>query len=217
MGMTLQNLRDSLRCALGIDANDSGGTDAAMDALLNRSLWSIVDNFPFKEKDAVTSYSTTQSIAFVTCPTDNDAIIDVSVLNPNDGKYYPLTRMSKVEYDRCTDTNTSAQNIPSNYIHMDGALYLNPIPDLVYTIQVRYLKQISDLTGVNTPPSVPRTWHEIILFGAIWRGFINYGDYDRSDRAQSKQSSLIASAVPTEAKEEFDSHYAGVEVIGREL
>lgn len=217
MGLTLQNLRDSLRSALGIDLNDAGGDDPSIDALLNRSWWELVDTFPFKEKDATSLLSTAMGIASVAYPTDGDGIVDVSVLDPNCNEWRPLNRMTKVGYDSSTSEETTNQAIPSSYIHMDGAIYLSPTPDLVYSIKVRYLKQIADLTGASTPPGVPRSWHEIILLGAIWRGFINYGDYDRSDRAQAKQASLIATAVPVEAKEEFDSHYSGVEVIGREL
>ena len=61
-----------------------------------------------------------------------------------------------------------------------------------------------------------QSWHEIVLYGGLWRAFIGMNDYQRANAAKQHQSALVASSVPVEAKEEYDSHRAHLEVIQNE-
>jgi hypothetical protein len=61
-------------------------------------------------------------------------------------------------------------------------------------------------------PDIPQEWHELILFGGVWRGYIKLGDYNRANAMKNHQVGLIESTVPVEAKEETDSRDVGLSI-----
>lgn len=77
---------------------------------------------------------------------------------------------------------------------------------------MRYWTVLDDLSTTQNP-NVPRNWHEIVKFGALWRAFVDAGDYQRAKAAKTFHTDLINSTVPVEAKEEEDNSRAHLEVI----
>ncbi len=65
-------------------------------------------------------------------------------------------------------------------------------------------------------PDIPQQWHELILMGAIYRGYKRIGDYPRANQALAHWERKVAQVKPVEQKEEADSHFSGLEVIGRD-
>jgi hypothetical protein len=217
MGMSLQSLRDSLRSSLGVDSTDLD--DPSADSLLNRALWEMTEKFPFREKEISTNFTITSALGFkYTLPSVFEALLDVAIQDPTSLVYTPLNRMTKVKYDSVysTDVNDKLTHTkPTDYVRDNACIIFWPTPDQDYNVKIRFLKTIADLTDAAPDLTLPQSWHEIVLLGATWRGFIQFGDYDRADRAKQHQVSLITSSVPIEAKEEFDTHLGGVEVLGR--
>lgn len=222
MGLNLAALRNELRASLGVDADDLPDTSltrTSTDELLNRSLWEVTEKFAFREKEYSTNFVASSAYGNkYTLPGNFEALLNVSVQNPDNQRQYDLVRMTRVTYDAEFNSNVSdqcANGQPTGYLRDNDCIIFWPAPDKAYNIKLRYLLTISDLTDANPNLTIPQSWHEIILLGAVWRGFITFGDYDRSERAKQHQLSLIVSSVPVEAKEEFDSHISGVEVMGR--
>lgn len=214
-GMNLASLRTELRNSLGVDSTDFN--DARVDELLNRALWELTEKFPFREKELSTNFPTIAATPKYTMPANFESLIDISVFDPNTSQWTALLRSTKVNYDNSLNTQSAAeQGIPCEYVRDNDCIILWPTPDTIYNMKLRYEKTIADLTSVNAALGLPQSWHEIVLLGATWRGFISLGDYDRANAAKAHQISLISSAVPVEAKEEFDTHLGGVEVYGRD-
>lgn len=211
--LALQNMRDELRRSLGVDLTDM--PDPQADELLNRSLWELTEKFPFREKEFSVTFDTVPAINKYTMPSNFESLLDICILTPNVNEYRVLTRATRVTYDNTQNVTVDAQDVPTEYVRDNDAIILFPVPDAIYTIRMRYLKSISDLTDLNSTLGLPRNWHEMVLLGGIWRGFITLGDYERAQASKAHQVSLLQSTVPIEAKEEFDSHISGVEVYGR--
>ena len=216
MAMNLQSLRDELRNSLGVDSTDF--PNARVDELLNRALTELTRKFPFREKETSTNFATIADTPKYTLPVNFDSLIDISIQGPDSLQSTPLNRSTKVNYDASLNATPLASTqdppIPCEYVRENDCIILWPTPAIAYNVKIRYLKGIADLTDTNSALGLPPEWHEIVLLGATWRGFISMGDYERANASKAHQISLLSSTVPVEATEEFDTHYGGVEVYG---
>ena len=211
MTLTLQNMRDNVRRTMGVNSTD--WPDPVIDEYINKSYWEIDETYPFKEKDTFYPLTTVTGTETYTLDTGIEAIADVSILNPSTNEYEVLDRMSEVWW---ASERSDDQGFPTRYFRSSNQITLWMIPDDVYAIVINATKQLADLITSSQSPDMPRAWHEIVEMGAKWRAMIDLGDLTRSNQIRNHQNALISNKVPVEAKEEFDSHRAGVEVPGRE-
>lgn len=214
MGLDLDQLREDLRDATGTDEDDLPNTKA--DRYLNRSYWEIIDKFHFREKEVTVTWPTIIGVRLYNMPEPFEALRKLAIKVPSSNEHLVLDRISIDTYENNYDPDDDSEGQPIKYVREGCAVRLLPTPDAVYEITQKYWTVLADLTNDNNTPPIPQSWHEIILFGAIWRAFVAFGDWPRADGAKKHQISLIDSSVPVEAKEEEDSPRAGLEVIVRE-
>ena len=214
MSLDLQQMRDDLRDHTGTDDSDMPDTKA--DLYLNRSYWEILDKFHFREKEVTATWDTVVGTRLYNMPSPFEALRKLSIKDPVTGEHKVLERTTIDVYERTYDADADAQGFPTHYVREGCAVRLLPTPDDAYEITQKYWTVLSDLSATNTTPPIPQSWHEIILFGGVWRAFLGILDYVHGNAAKSHQVSLINSAVPVEAKEEIDSPNAGLEVKVRE-
>jgi hypothetical protein len=216
MSLTLGDLRRLLRKSVGgLDSNDV--SDAECDELLNISLWSIEDQFPFELKETV--YSTPlvegQAIYNLSGISKLDALYSIAVVD-DDGDRIRLNRMTRTVYDETHSDEDAAQGFPAHYFREGAALYVEPTPSNEedgFTLELAVKESIDSLaSGSQEATGLPRNWDEIVLQGAIGRFHNINQDYDLRDKAINYQLSLIRAIPTTEAKEETDSHHAGLQV-----
>jgi hypothetical protein len=236
MPLSITVLRTELREHLGLDEDELPSTDA--DALLNRSWWEVMDKFNFREKEAKTSFQTVAGQFEYPMPQGYDALRILSIGGSNNnnllgGQFYlsggsflnptisdetqhtELERSDDKWYEQNYNDDVDYYGQPVKYYRYGSGIVLYPTPDKVYNVNVNYLVTLADLSNTNAFPPIPQSWHEVILYGAVWRGFMRIGDYNRKQAAQQTQYALINSATPVESKEEFDSSMAGLQFIGR--
>jgi len=216
MPFTLSTLRTELREHLGIDSTDLSDDDANL--LINRSWWEIIDKFPFREKEQSTTFNTVDgtrsyALATIVSPLVYEALRSISVEDPDTKKHTKLEPISEFDYESLYIDSTDEEGKPERYLRENANLILYPTPDQVYEVTVRYNNILSDLSNTI---AIPQSWHEIILFGAIWRGHARFRDYNASELVKRTQTSLISTSVPTEAKEQKDTRLAGLQVLGRD-
>lgn len=211
MGLNIQDLRNELRKGTGMDATDLPDADA--DLYLNRSWWEIIDKFHFREKEVTTTFNTIAGTRLYNMPSPFEALRQLSILNSDTKEHSVLNRITIDVYEGKYDEDTDARGFPVEYVREGCAVRIWPTPDAVYVITQKYWTTLADLDNTNSTPSIPASWHEIIFFGALWRTFISVGDFPRANAAKQHQVSLVNSSVPVEAKEEVDSHRAGVSII----
>jgi len=205
-------LIEDLRQHLGLDEDDLTDEDALL--LLNKSYWELLDKFPFREKEVTAAFSTTASINLYAVPSPFEALKSLSIQNPDDDKLSPLVRINQKEYDRKFVNNTDDEDFPTEYYREKNCIKLWPTPDDEYTITIRYWTVLDDLIGaVDETPGFPQNWHEILGYGALWRGYLRLGDIVRCERIKNLHAQLINTTVPVESKEEIDSPTAGIEVL----
>ncbi len=222
MTLDITALRRSLREGIGLEGDDTvtlPNADASdktgADTYLNRSYWELLDKFPFREKEVIATFSTSVGENFYQVPSPFEALQQVAIEDPNSFKHNPLDRIEKDVFEQKFVNHVDDRGKPELYFRESNGIRLWRTPDLVYTVTLRYWTVLADLTSSNATPPIPQSWHEIILFGAIWRAFIGMnGDYNRAQAAKAHQVSLLSGASPVEAKETFDSHRAGAEVAG---
>ena len=214
MSLDLIQLKDELRAHLGVDDNDLPDADA--DLLLNRAYWELLDKFPFREKEVSGTFQTVVGTAIYGMPSPFEALRQLSIEDLETGQHTPLKRMTVYEYEKLFVNQTTLQSKPWGYVRESCSAKLYPTPDQIYTLTIKYWTTLADLVNDTDTPPIPQVWHEIILYGGLWRGYVRLGDLSRSAQIEAKQATLINTITPTEGKEEFDSHTAGVEVLGRD-
>lgn len=217
MSIDLATLRTELREHLGLgdenDVSDSERTldNDACDLLLNRSYWNIQNKYPFREKeDTDETVATVEGTESYDLPTDSEAVRKISVLDDDSGQYTPLTRLSRDKFETERNTDSDNYGVPTGYLREGDHFLLQPIPDDAYTIRITRWLTLDEVA--SSGPDIPIEWHEIILMGAVARGFMRLRDYAAMQGAFASQKILIAGIVPVEAKEEEDSSMAGVDL-----
>lgn len=213
MSHTLTRLRARLRQALG-NLSTTQMPDVEADELLNDSLWELEAKYPFKEKECLRLLTLTAGTHEYTLPSDVDALISISIVDDEDGRYQRLKRISFDEYEsNAADDDTNRRSKPVYWLRRDNILSIYPYPDKAYVLRMTFWKDISSLVaGTVEAVNLPRNWSEIVLLGAIYRGHINREDLNLAQQVFNFKKNLEDSAVDVSAKEE-KSRYAGVKPI----
>jgi hypothetical protein len=215
MGLTMQNLRDKVRKNLGsLDSNDSNADDTAIDLLINSAWWEFCDKVKIHEKEKSTVISTVAGVNTLTVPTDLLAIQNIAVEDPDSYQFSPLDRMTVDYFNQIYNANPDQSNFnaPTGYFRRGNTIYIDPTPDQVYSITIWYGYYLADL-AIGNNPSVPQAAHEIVLYGASWRGCYEItGDHEKGDKFQNIAYGMLSAYEPVIDKEVVDTHRGGVGV-----
>jgi hypothetical protein len=210
-------MRRSVRRPLGmLDEDDPDLTNDDVDLYLNRAYWEVQDKFPFREKERRGTFVTQIGVRNYEMPKPFEALTGLSIVDPVSGQHTPLDYMENDRYESEYQEGENFYGTPQFYTRMDCFATLLPTPDKAYTLVLRRKIILTDLSSSNQLSSLPQVWDEILIFGAVWRGFFDFGDFARANQVKAHQVSLLDTIVPTPAKELGDTSRAGLEVLGRE-
>lgn len=209
MSLNLEHLREDLRIHLGMDTDDLPNHNA--DRLLNRSFWPLASQLKFSEKDAVTTFNTVAEQNNYSLPIDSDAIQRLLIKDPVTEEWTGLKKFSDETLIAYLEDN--AVGIPESYSRRGDEFILHPTPDDIYEIRVKYQQTLADIQ--SSGPGVPQEWHEVILWGAVARGFFLLGDWTRGREAQAQQAVYVQSLQTQEERETTDRSYSGLRIIKR--
>ena len=212
MGLDLDAMCDEVWSVTGTDSGDPQMTRDKVILYLNRSYWELLDKYHFREKDVTETFNTTEGERLYEVPTPFEALQNIAIIDPDTTQSTPLKRMSTEKYNTEYNTDDDQWAIPTHYVREDCAIKLWPTPDSnEYTIVIKYWAVLSDLSEDSNPtPDIPRSWHEIIMYGGVWRAFIALRDFMSANAMKAHQKALIDTMVPVEAKEETHSPNAGL-------
>ncbi len=161
---------------------------------------------PCPSLDDTTDLSTVASQDTITEPTN--LIFPISLRDTTNGR--PLLRRGIRWIDR---HKSISEGQPRVYARFGGEFVLDPTPDDVYTIQCRFRKKVTAdvLSASDDTPVVDPSFHEIIVFGATFRGA---AAHQRTDAdmwlERAKQHLLAHSEFGTEEEEDAN---IGVKVV----
>lgn len=211
MSYTLALLRSDLRDHLGMDSTDL--PDDNCDRLLNRSFWALTSKLRFNAQEGETSFVTVAGTHSYLTPTNDESVQRVMILDNDSATYTSLIKIDDWNMFPKQDDSAGDEDLPIYYSRRADYFILSPTPDDVYTIRVKYRMTLADI--ISSGPTIPREWHEVILYGALYRGFALRGDYNRSDKVEAKYASLINMLDTDEEKEVEDRRFSGVKPMRR--
>lgn len=143
-------------------------------------------------------------------------VIQRIVIRPTDSStqaWEPLIRIDDWNMFEIQDDSADMRAQPSRYSTREEELIFDPVPDQEYIVNIKYLKTLQDIQ--SSGPEAPQEWHEVILWGAISRGFFARGDWNRGTAAQNQQAVFLQALDTQEDKNEEDHVYSGLRVIRR--
>lgn len=215
MTLSLTELRTELRVHLGMEETDTDelSNDDA-DLLLNRAFWELLNKFNFREEEQSSTFNTIQGTEFYSLPTLFESVRNIAIQNIDVAEtWVPLDRLSIDEYTKNLDDAPAGEAIPTTYFREESGIRLQPIPDKdTYVIKLKHRITLADLSSSNLTLVIPEVWHEIILYGGLWRALHRVRDYEAAREIKNQQIALINSTVEVEGKEEVDSSLAGIEI-----
>lgn len=224
MGLDIISLRRQLREHLGLvgdsedeipdqDSPDKTGADT----FINRSFWEICAKFNFREQEVIATFNTVQGTSFYQIPTLFDALKNIDIEDLTDFSHKPLDRITRDVFSQKYENRVDSEGKPELYFRESNGIRLWMTPDDAYKITLKYRAGLADLDDTNDTAVIPQEWHEVILFGAVWRAQIGVTrDYNGAKITRAFQGSLIDGMSTTDDKEQEDSHRAGLEVLGRD-
>ncbi len=215
--LTVTRMRVLVRRGLGgLDSSDL--TDVDLDEMLNLSLWELEDKYPFEAKETVfTSSLVEDKFEYdLSGLTSLDALTSVSWIDTN-GESKKLESMTRNVFDTLFDdgTSNSPSGRPEQFLREGSVLTVWPPPgsdEDALTLRLALLESVATLSGGADTTGLPRNWDELVVFGAISRGHIFNSDYDKAREVRDFQVGITRSTVSTEAKEQEDARWAGLDV-----
>lgn len=219
MPINITDMRLGVAKPLGINAGGTQMTTPQIDLYLNRAFWEIQNKFPFREKEVVSTFNTTEGARNydVNFPTEAVKHISISEITSGLGRHTPLEQITRDQYESEYETSEDQWGMPIAYVREGCIIRLFPTPDDIYTITIKRLVALVDLSNTNSSSGIPQVWDEVIVLGALWRACIDLGDLNRSNWFKSMQADMINTIIPTESNEaQSNSQFAHVEVPGME-
>lgn len=185
--------------------------NTAVDRLLNRAWWPMAAQLRFNEKDAEFTFTTVAGQQNYAFPSDSDSVERVVVRDSQTSSWEPLLKVDDWNMFEKQDDDEDA--FPTHYSRRGNEFIFYPVPDEEYEVKVKYQRTLADIE--SSGPGVPQEWHEVILWGAVARGFFILGDWVRGKAAEAQQATYLAVLNTQEERETFDRPFSGVKVYKR--
>ncbi len=153
-----------------------GATDK--EAMIRRIIHSIIDDL---NRRKLWRFNLLTAADFTS--TSGDGTYDLTTIAPDLWRVYSLRKTSDIDYlltgvqQRLFDTIFQSQNSITGYpyirhefnLYRDGTLRLFPVPDGVYTFQLRYFRLIPHPNGDGTFLDMPSPYQSVVEYGACHR------------------------------------------------
>lgn len=211
-GIDVNTMITELRVHIG-NITDQELSDPAALLLLNRSWWEFQNKTPLREQEKTVEFDISSASNFFEMPEPFEAIRLITVIDPDTEEQFVLERMSQEFFNENFIDNVDLRARPTHYLREDQGFKVYPHPDRVYRVKMLRSITLSDLVA-DGELIVPDFWHEVILFGGVYRGFLRFNDHIRGEFFRAQQADIMNTAMPTEGQEEQDSQLAGLRIVG---
>ena len=145
--MQLTEIRDQARQMAGTNTNDPVLSDALMTDFVNSALRRLSNKRHWHWDQSTTTFSTVAGTATLSLPSDFKR--GLSMRNLSNG--YELKPVAPRDAVRWSDTSGE----PVFWTIDAGTLYVYPVPESVYSLELEYQAQITELSSDTDEPSVP--------------------------------------------------------------
>ena len=217
MPLTVNSLVSQIQDTLGVDDTDDGFAAADVIGWVNQVLWEIDNQFRFRSQDISYTFVTVEGdrdYSITTAAANLASLETVSIEDPNSLQHTDLKRMTVTDYESVYVNDDDAYGKPTHYLRYGDNLRLWPTPDdEIYTITIYCQGKISDLAAGQKITTIPNEWQVVLYYGAVAAGYFRQQQFRKFTIADNKYKELKEQLKPVEAKEEADSHSAGVTVL----
>jgi len=186
--MTFTELQNQTLLFLGVSSvTNSGVTEVEVQACINRVMPMIAseieDLLTFCEYTTVAGtqqyaipqhYLTVKMVRLETATGNWEQLTPQTVRQFEDVSYGHTTEQSTPEYYKIERWATSVENDPQ----LPGDLWLFPVPDAIYKLQMYYYQRPTELTTSGQIPELPIHWHMTIPYRAAEILAIKKKDYE---------------------------------------
>jgi hypothetical protein len=189
MAYTLATTRTRLNQRLDDTAFDT----TLADQFINDAQRYILNTrrFNFMEAEAtVTTTDGSQSLTGV--PSDLQTPLSLRI-------YTPTGNASLLPYIEYEDIDLGFPNVqavgegsPSAWYVFDGTIYIYPTADATYTLKLKYIKKVIELTTDAQVPEVPEDFSELLVLSAYKRALEWNDNFDKAQIIQLQVDELMS-------------------------
>jgi hypothetical protein len=198
---TLGDLASAVTASLG-HRSDIGLSTVSL--WLNEAQSQMYHQMPFDTQEALAVSSTTVNEDKLSLPSDYDSIIGLSNLSYNNDLLDPL------EQDQVMLWGSDTSGRPTHYALYSSWLELRPKPDSAYSLELRYRKQVSDMTALTSVPSLATRFRlGILLKGKELLAQHVIQDSEAAMIARDEYESFMGSLPNDRAKRMKELHALG--------
>lgn len=210
-GLSPTELRNSVRSIVGLDTSDL--SNGACDVFLNRALWWLQNLIDLPENEQIVTVPTVASQVEYALTYPASGILAISLHDPDSDELVILDVIGGYANDDITSFAAEDEGKPTAFERFGNSFYLRPVPDAVYDLQVRRKETIADITSATTTISLDPALHEVLIYGGAERVFLDYRDFNSSDRMKKEWGVKLQGYRPQKVIEQGNWKYAQVKVI----
>lgn len=142
---TLSDIVSNVTLALGKRSDIALSTVSFWANEAQRVVW---DAMPHDKAETIAISSTTVNEDKMSLPTDFQEMLAISNMSTT-----PAQMLDEINLDNAMSWSTSTGQ-PTHYLMFADYIELRPIPDSSYSMEMRYRKQLSEMTDLSSEPSV---------------------------------------------------------------
>ena len=132
-----------------------------------------------------------------------------SANTPEDWKRLVPTNLEKnaQEVPNFTASASNQTGLPGSYMIWGRNLYLFPVPDDSYTVQMFYKSKPLDISASNQPLGLDDSLHEALIAYVLWRAFEKEKEYDQAQYNRDIYEGYIRHGLRWAKKQSGDQRY----------
>lgn len=176
--------------------------DDRVERWINHAFFELLLNprFSFYELDDLALFNTvanTRSYNILDPAPDLWFILDLR----DDTNSRKLRRSHWQVFDKITETTGQ----PTRYAHFNNFVELDPTPDAVYLMQLRFRHRPSDLTSGSTFEGIGNEWEEVLAVMSCIKGFEALDQRDKATEQRQLLELLFSTREDVNQLEDMDS------------
>ena len=172
--------------------------------LANEAYMEVAQLYPRDASERTAELSVTSGVAFVSLPSACEQMIFVGYANSADS----LTQLSIDEIE----SRDTGPGQPTAFAFFGSGLELWPSPSSSWSLSIRYIEQISDMTGLSSVPSLSTPWRAAIIPKLEEKIHNATGNVTGAALAQQRYLSYVGQLKNDMAKRQSTAHAHGVRV-----
>lgn len=199
---TLGELASNVTLALGKRSDVALSTVSFWVNEAQRVVW---DAIPHDKAETIAISSTTVNEDKMSLPTDFQEMLAVNNMSSQ-----PPIMLDEINLDNAMSWSTTTGQ-PTHYLMFADYLELRPIPDSSYSLEMRYRKQLSEMTDLSAEPSVSTRFRYAVFLKA--KELVAAHAISAPDLAATSQQEYLSYMLSTpgdRALKQRENRYMGV-------